>query len=193
MREVVVSNQGAVLQEFGGLWTGGDVGHDLVVFAVHHQGRDGDFLEVLGEVGLRERHDAVVVGLGAAHHALAPPVGNGGFDRFDTGAVKTVEGARGQIAVELGAVRCQLGLQIVEHALGQAFWIRLRLHHQRRHRGDERGFGCALFTVAAQEPGNFAAAGGVSDVYDVVQVEVFDDGEQVVGVVVGVVAVGGLA
>jgi hypothetical protein len=33
---------------------GGDIGHDLVVFAVHDQHRDGDLPEIVGEIGLRE-------------------------------------------------------------------------------------------------------------------------------------------
>jgi hypothetical protein len=36
--------------------------------AVHHQDRDRDLLQILGEVGLRKGDDAVVVRLGAAHH-----------------------------------------------------------------------------------------------------------------------------
>ncbi len=48
--------------------------HDLVVVAVHHQHRDVDPLQILGEVGLGEGLDAVVMRLGAAHHALTPPI-----------------------------------------------------------------------------------------------------------------------
>ena len=48
--------------------------HDLVVVAVHDERRHVDDLQILGEVGFREGLDAVVVGLGAAHHALPPPV-----------------------------------------------------------------------------------------------------------------------
>ena len=61
------------------------VRHDLIVLAVHHQNRDGDLLQVFGEVGLGERDDAVVVRLGAAHHSLAPPVLDVRFGRFDAG------------------------------------------------------------------------------------------------------------
>jgi hypothetical protein len=48
--------------------------YDLIVVAVHHQNRHGNLLQVLGEIRLREGDDAVVVCLGASHHALAPPV-----------------------------------------------------------------------------------------------------------------------
>jgi hypothetical protein len=40
---------------------------------VHHQDRDRDLLEVLGEIGLGEGGEAVLVRLGPAHHRLAPP------------------------------------------------------------------------------------------------------------------------
>src|SRR5262245_22528436 len=48
--------------------------HDLVVVAMHHERRYVDDLQILGEVGLRERLDPVVVRLCAPHHALAPPI-----------------------------------------------------------------------------------------------------------------------
>jgi hypothetical protein len=48
--------------------------HNLVVLAVHDQHRHVDGLEIPGEIGLGEGLDAVVMRLGAAHHALAPPV-----------------------------------------------------------------------------------------------------------------------
>ena len=41
---------------------------------MHHQDRHRDLLQVFGEIGLRERDDAVIMRLGAAHHALAPPI-----------------------------------------------------------------------------------------------------------------------
>src|SRR5262245_40701538 len=43
--------------------------HDLIVLAVHDQGRDIDLLEVIGEVRLREGLDAVVRVLQAGLHA----------------------------------------------------------------------------------------------------------------------------
>ena len=73
-----------VLHELRGQRPGVGVGHDLVVVAVHHQDRHRDLLQVLGEVGLREGDDAVVVGLRAAHHSLAPPVLDDRFRRLRT-------------------------------------------------------------------------------------------------------------
>jgi hypothetical protein len=58
VRESVVGLQRAVLHELRGQRPGVGVGHDLVVIAVHDQDRHADLLEVLGEVGLGEGHDA---------------------------------------------------------------------------------------------------------------------------------------
>ena len=53
--------------------------------------------------------------LGAAHHALAPPVPNVRLDRFHTGTVEAIEWAGGHLVVELGPVAGELGSKIVEH------------------------------------------------------------------------------
>ena len=78
-----------------------DVRDDLVVFAVHDEHGNGDLLEIFREVGLRERDDAVVVCVGAAHHALPPPVLNGRLRGLRTGPVEAVEGTNRQVAIEL--------------------------------------------------------------------------------------------
>ena len=69
--------------------------HDLVVLAVHHQHGDPDLLEVLGKIGLRKGDDAVVVRLGAAHHALTPPILDDTFGHLGAGPVETVERTSG--------------------------------------------------------------------------------------------------
>jgi hypothetical protein len=58
---------------------------------------------------------------------------------------------------------------------------------------DEHGLGHALGAVAADVARHFAAAGRVADQHGVLQVQRFDDGGEVVGVGVHVVAVPGLA
>ena len=79
VREARVDLERAVLEQLDRQLGGVGDRHDLVVVAVHDQRRHVDRLEVLGEVGLREGLDAVVVGLGAAHHALPPPVPDDAF------------------------------------------------------------------------------------------------------------------
>src|SRR2546430_593776 len=71
MRELLVDLQGALPEELRGEQRGIGDRDDLVVVAVHDEGRLVDDLQVLGEVGLREGSDAVVMRLRAAHHAQA--------------------------------------------------------------------------------------------------------------------------
>jgi hypothetical protein len=42
--------------------------------AVHHECRDGDDLQILRKIRLRESFDAIVMRLCPAHHSLAPPI-----------------------------------------------------------------------------------------------------------------------
>ena len=116
-------------------------------------------LEVLGEVGLGEGNDPVVVRLCSAHHSLAPPVLDDRFRGFHAGPVKAVEGARRQGPVELGPVGGELGLEVVEHALGQAAGVGVGLHHQRRHRTDQYRFRHTTLTVSRDVVHDLAAAG----------------------------------
>ena len=93
--------------------------HDLVVVAVHDERRHADDLQVFGEVGLREGLDAVMVGLGAAHHALAPPVPDDTLGCFGASPVEAVEGPTRDIEVELRAIGRELPPEAVEHLDGQ--------------------------------------------------------------------------
>ena len=86
----------------------------------HDQNRNVDLFQIFGEIGLRERDDAVITRLGAAQHALAPPIPNERLDRFHAGTVEAVERAGRQVVIELGPVSGELGLEIVEHRFGQA-------------------------------------------------------------------------
>jgi hypothetical protein len=66
------------------------------------------------------------------------------------------------------------------------------LHHERRHRSDQYGFGHAALPVSGDVVHDFAAAGGVSNVDGVRDTEMGSQGSEVVGVVVHVVTVAGL-
>ena len=156
---------------------------------MHHQHRNGDPLQVLGEVGLREGDDAVVVGLGSPHHALAPPVLDDRLVGFDPGPVEAIEGTRGQGAVEHRPVGGQLSLEIVEHALGQPTGVGIGLNHERRDRADEHGFGHAVLAVAGDVVDDLAPAGRVADMDSVVEIEMGRERGQIIGVVIHVVTI----
>ncbi|MCY1187251.1 hypothetical protein D9M73_282130 [compost metagenome] len=74
--------------------------HDLVVFAVQHQGRHVDGLQVVGKVGFREGFDAVVLRLGPTIHALAPPVVDDRLGDFRARAIEAIEGTARKITIK---------------------------------------------------------------------------------------------
>ncbi|MDT4846248.1 hypothetical protein FQZ97_802640 [compost metagenome] len=90
-------------------------GDDLVVLPVQHQCRHGDLLQVFGEVGFREGRNAVVMGLGAAVHALAPPVVDHCFGDLCARPVESIEGARRHVAVEVRTAGGECFAEAIEH------------------------------------------------------------------------------
>src|SRR5215475_5473976 len=75
-------------------------GNDLVVLAVHDQGRNIDLLEVLGEIGLGEGLDALVGVLETRLHAPEPELIERTLGDVGTRPVGAIEGGR-QVPVEL--------------------------------------------------------------------------------------------
>src|SRR5699024_11955545 len=61
-------------------------------------------LQVLREVSFREGLDAIVMGLGAANHALAPPVLDQALADLCSLAVEAVERPGGDVEIKLRAV-----------------------------------------------------------------------------------------
>src|SRR5262249_12511938 len=74
---------------------------DLVVVAMHDEGRHVDDLQVLGEVSLREDLDAVVLRFRTAHHGLAPPVVDHRLGYLRARPVVAVEGTAREFPIEL--------------------------------------------------------------------------------------------
>ena len=132
--------------------------------------------------------------LGAAHHALAPPVLDQAFQRFHAGTVEAVERARRQREIELRAVGGELFLQAIEHRFWQAAGIGRRLHHDRRHRGDDAALGHAArrLAVAGDIGDHLAAAGGMAHMHGILQVQMRGQRRQVGGIMVHVMAAIGL-
>ena len=165
---------------------------DLVVLAMHDEHRHVDDLEVLGEVRLREGLDAVVVRLGAAHHALAPPVADEALRDLRAWPVEAVEGPGGDIEEELRPVRRQRRPQPVEGLDGLAARVRRRFQHDRRDRTDQHRLGRAAFPVTGHVARHLAAAGGVADMDRVLEIEMSHQVGDVGRVGVHLVAVSGL-
>ena len=137
---------------------------------MHHQGRDRDGLEVVGEVGLRKGLDTVVLRLDAAHHALTPPIASYPFDDRRARAVVTIEGQR-DVDVELGAVETRAHTDLVEHVDRQAPGVLLAPHHDWRNGTDQRGLGDAFCAVPGDIAGNLAATRRMTDVDRIPQVQ----------------------
>ena len=75
----------------------------------------------------------------------------------------------------------------------QTAGILVGLQHDGRHRADKHGFGDAFGAVTADVMGDFAAAGGMSNVDGVFQLQRFDERGKVVRIGVHFVAVPRLA
>ena len=66
-----------------------------------------------------------------------------------------------------------LRLDIVEHRLGKAAGIRLRLDHQRRHRADQNRLLYPALSMTRKIADHFAAPGGVPNVDRMFQIKMF--------------------
>src|SRR3546814_20037866 len=84
------------------------------------QGRYVEPLQVLGEIGGRERGDAVVGVLVAAQHALQPEAVDHALGWRRSRPVEAEERYRRDVPVELGAVGEAAGDDAVEHLARQA-------------------------------------------------------------------------
>src|SRR5262245_66682322 len=90
---------------------------------MHHQDRNGDLLQVFGEVGLGECDDAVIVRLGSPHHALTPPIPNHGLGWLRAGAVVTVKRPRGKIVMKLDRLAATCACKSSNTCLGRPFGL----------------------------------------------------------------------
>src|SRR5262249_42130633 len=87
--------------------------------------------QVFGEVCLRKGL-ALIVGLGAPHHGLAPPVLDNAVGHLRARSVEAVEGAARKIEIELRAIGGELLPHPVEYLQRQAARVSRCLHHDRR-------------------------------------------------------------
>ncbi len=97
------------------------------------------------------------------------------------------------LAIKLRAIGGELRLKSVKGFLGLAARIGRRLHHQRRHRADDGRFRHPALAVPRQIVHHLAAAGGMTDMDSVFQIEMRRQRREVVRIVIHVVAVAGLA
>src|SRR5882762_9980522 len=130
---------------------------------MHYQSRHRDLLQVLGKVRLRESHDAIIVRLSTAHHALAPPILDHTLRCFCVRPVITVKRPSWHIQIELRPVGGNLRLKVVEYFFWQTAGIRVGLHHQRWHCANEDSLSDATLAVARYVTRDLTAAGRVAN------------------------------
>src|SRR5882724_2699295 len=78
---------------------------------------------------------------------------------------------------------------VIEHFYRNSVWILLRLYHAGRNSADDHGFDDPALTVTCNVADHFTAAGRVTDVNSVLEIERFDESGNVRGIGVHVVAV----
>src|SRR6516164_8916193 len=165
--------------------------HDLIILAVQDESGYIDRLQIFGEVGLRERFDAVVRILESALHAPQPELIEDALRDFRSGPVGAIK-LNGEVLVELRAVLYETRAERIEHIQGQPLRILRSLYHEGGHRGDQYDFRHPFGSVATYVARNLATAGRVANERDFPQIERFDDGGKVISVAIHVVAGGGL-
>src|SRR6266480_1659606 len=127
--------------------------------------------------------------LRAAHHGLAPPVLDDRLRGFRVRPIEAVEWPLRQVAIEFRAIGRELRLQSVKHFFRKAAGIGRRLHHQRRHRADQRSLRHPAFAMPSQIMRYLAATGGMTDVHGILQIKMCGQSRKVVGIVIHVMAV----
>src|SRR5579864_1015906 len=101
------------------------------------------------------------MGLGAAHHALAPPILNNSLRNLRTWPVEAIKRSRGHIEKELRSVVGQRLTEAVEHFNRGSTGIALGLDHERRNGAHQNSLGNAALRLAVLRniTRHFAAAG----------------------------------
>src|ERR1022692_2824057 len=165
MRGTGINLQRGVLDEFGrGVSRGADR-HDLVVVAVDNQGWHVELLEVLREVRLGKRPDAVELVLETALHGPKPECVPNALADLRARSVGAEE-RRGEILEELRAVGGDAGADGIKLLERQAGRIGMHLEDQWRHRAHQYNPGDAFGAVASDIAGDFPSAGRVPDQSD---------------------------
>src|SRR5579864_1783730 len=142
---------------------------------MQNQRRDRNRLQIFGLIRFRESFDAFIMRLGASHHRLPPPVLNDTLMNRRAVTIETVEGASRNVEKELSPVVSEGLTEAVEHLNRQSPSICVRLEHQWRHRTDQYRLAdpAGRLTVPGNVPRHFPAAGRMTDVYRIAEVQRF--------------------
>src|SRR5260370_1675699 len=139
MRKAGIDFQRRNFHELRGQKRRSSDGNDLVVITMENQCRNINLLEIVTEVGLRERFDAVIVSFDSAGHSLQPEMLPNAFRDLRAWTVVAIE-RKGKVLVELRLVRRDPGADAVERFHRQAPRIRSRFHPDALYSADQSSF-----------------------------------------------------
>src|SRR5229473_756128 len=139
MRKAGIDFQRRIFHELRGQRRRIRDGNDLVVITMENQCRNINLLEIVTEVGLRERLDAVIVSFDSAHHSLQPKMLLNPFRNLRAWTVVAIERQR-KVFIELRPVSRDPGADAVEHFHRQAARIRSCFQHEGRYSADQYSF-----------------------------------------------------
>src|SRR5262249_16291594 len=119
----------------------------------------------------RQGPDAIILSFDAAHHGLAPPILNHAFGNLGAGPVETIEGSRGDIPEELSAVGDHRRTKSIEYLYRYSAGMAAGPQQVRRHGADQHHFSDTARLGLRDTARDFAAAGRVSDMHGLLQIE----------------------
>lgn len=192
VRQALVSFQRAILQQLRRQWPRIRIRHDLVVVTVDYEHRHVDRLQIFSEVGFRERLDALVGSLGAAHHALSPPVADESLRHFRARPVESIERAARDIEVKLSTVGGEGRTVTVEYLDWRPARIGSLLDHHRRDSVDQHGICHASRGRSRHIMGDLAATCRMADMDSVFEIKRRNQLGHVGGIGIHLIAAAGL-
>ena len=144
------------------------------------QHRNVHLLQILGEICLRNRLDAIISALDTAHHRLRPPAQYHALAHLRAVAIEAEDRTAGKIEEELRSIFQHRGPEPVEDVDGNSTGIGGRLEHERRDGADQDSLGHSARSMASNHPGQLTTACGVAHHHSILEVEVFEELVQVV-------------
>src|SRR3981081_3286029 len=152
------------------------------------QGWHVDLLELVGEVCLGKRVDAVVCSNNRYLHSLQPECVPNTLRNLRIGFVVSVKGDS-KVLKELRAVRSHASANLVEGRQRKAARIFLGFQHKWRDRTDQHGLRYSLGSVPPDVAHDLTAPRGMADQSYIFQIQLVEQRSQIIGVCIHVVAI----
>src|SRR5258706_5865916 len=151
-----------------------------------------DLLEILGEVGLRERLNAFISPPQPDLHGPEPERILDTLRHLRSRPVRAVKRSA-ELPIVLRAIAGYPGPDAIEHFNRQATGVGRRLQHQRRYRRHQRSYGDPSRPMPAGIARDFTAACQMANHSDALKIERLHQRREIIGVSVEVVSIPGLA